>query len=158
MSILFRFCIKELLSHLHVNAKNNIMFIFTFGRSSFYKPGNTAPLLKKLLKELCDKMGVDVPFIKDNTFTFDNESFRFLAMQNNGVEFSREQIQEFSKSWNTSVKEYGNLVERIVRCTPHIIRNTISLNETQQLIRKLHRPIAEVIRLVQENIQLTEKI
>jgi GTPase SAR1 family protein len=157
MNVLFRFCIKELLTHLHISAKDNIMFVFTFGRSSFYVPGHTAPLLKTLLKELYDRTGVDVPFTKDNTFSFDNESFRFLAIHKNGVEFSRDQIQDFSKSWDVSVKEYGNLVERIVRCTPHIVRDTLSLNEAQQLIKKLHRPIPEVIRLIQENIQLAKK-
>jgi GTPase SAR1 family protein len=157
MNVLFRFCLKELLTHLHVSAKNNIMFVFTFARTNFYTPGHTAPILKSLLRELSDKNGIDVPFTSDNTFCFDNESFRFLAVQEKGVEYLSEQVQEFSKSWNVSVKEYGNLVDRIVNCTPHMIRDTLSLNEAQQLIRKLHRPIAEIMRFIEENIQLAEK-
>jgi hypothetical protein len=133
------------------------MFVFTFGRANFFQPGNTAPLLKTLLKDLQEKSGVDVPFTKDNTFVFDNESFLSLAKCKNGEKFSLEQKNEFTKSWDRAVIEYGNLVERIVRCTPHIVRDTLSLNEAQQLIKKLHRPLAEVIRLIQENILLAEK-
>lgn len=157
MNILFRFCIKELLTHLHVNAKDNIMFVFTFGRANFFRPGNTAPLLKTLLKDLNGNTGVDVSFTSDNTFVFDNESFLFLAKCKNGENFSSDQKREFARSWDTSVAEYGKLVERIVRCKPHLVRDTRSLNDAQQLIKKLHRPLAEVIRLIQENIQLAEK-
>ena len=41
LNIYFRYCIKELLRHLHVNAKENIMFVFTYARATFYKPGET---------------------------------------------------------------------------------------------------------------------
>ena len=78
LDVYFRYCVKELLRHLHVNAKDNIMFVFTNSRPTFFKPGDTTPLLKKLLKDLHEKNGVDVPFNTTNTFMFDNESFRFI--------------------------------------------------------------------------------
>ena len=67
MNILFRFCIKELLTHLHVSAKDNIIFVFTNARSTFYLPGATAPLLKHLLNELRENTNVDVPFDRSKT-------------------------------------------------------------------------------------------
>jgi GTP-binding protein EngB required for normal cell division len=157
INILFRFCIKELLTHLHVTAKENIIFVFTNARSTFYLPGTTAPLLKGLLKELRENTGVDVPFVKDNTFSFDNESFRFLATYKRGMRFTPEQTQDFSRSWDVSVNEFACLVSRIVTCKAHAVRDTVSLNEAQQLIRKLTRPIGEIATLIQENIQLAQR-
>ena len=87
LSIYFRYCVKELLRHLHVNAKDNLMFVFTNARASFYQPGDTTPILKGLLKDLHAKNGVEVPFTHDNTFMFDNESFRFLAACKHGITF-----------------------------------------------------------------------
>lgn len=49
LDVRFRYCVKELLTHLHRSAKDNIMFIFTHARATFFKPGGTAPLLKSLL-------------------------------------------------------------------------------------------------------------
>ena len=53
LTVGFRFCFKELLSHLHISAKDNLMFIFTNGRKTFYEPSGTAPLLQN---RLCNKM------------------------------------------------------------------------------------------------------
>lgn len=156
-NIIFRFCIKGLLTHLHRSARNNIMFIFTCGGANFDTPGDTVPRLKKFLKDLEEKTNIDVSFTKDNTFTFDNESFLFLAKYKNGVPFNSAKIDVVSQFWDETVKEYENLLGRIVRCMPHIVRDTLSLNEAKQLIRKLHRPTAEIIRLIQENLQLAEE-
>ena len=157
LDVRFRYCVKELLSHLHKSAKDNIMFIFTHARATFFKPGDTTPLLKKLLEELSDKGGIDVPFTRDNTFFFDNESFRFLALRHNGIQSSPAETEAFRASWDTSIQEYGKVIDRIARCERHLIRDTLSLNEARQLIGKLHRPIAEITCLIQENIQLAEK-
>ncbi|CAF5072251.1 unnamed protein product, partial [Rotaria sp. Silwood1] len=35
LTILFRFCVNELLRHLHESAKENIIFVFTNARSTF---------------------------------------------------------------------------------------------------------------------------
>lgn len=39
LTTLFKYCIYELLSHLHRDAAKNILFCFTNSRSSFYMPG-----------------------------------------------------------------------------------------------------------------------
>ena len=153
----FRFCIKELLHHLHVSATRNIMFVFTNSRSTQYRPGPVCPLLRIILKELNDKTNIDVPFSRANSFIFDNESFRCLAATKNGIKFDREHIEDYTRSWDLSIKEFGRLMSAIMKCPPHMVRDTISLNEAQQVIQKLSRPIAETARLIQENIQLAEQ-
>jgi len=49
LALTFRFCITELLTHLHRDAVYNIVFGFTNTRSSFYTPGDTYKPLKTLL-------------------------------------------------------------------------------------------------------------
>ena len=157
LDVYFRYCVKELLRHLHVNAKDNIMFVFTNSRPTFFKPGDTTPLLKKLLKDLHEKNGVDVPFNTTNTFMFDNESFRFLAVYKQGLNFLLNEKEQFSGSWEKSVKEFYRLIVRICQCDLHAIQDTQSLNEAQIIIHKLSRPVGEIMTLIEENIQMAKQ-
>ena len=157
LHILFRFCVKELLRHLHVHAKQNIMFVFTNARATQFEPGATAPLLKELLRGLKDQSNTEVPFSRDNSFLFDNEAFRFLALYKNNVKHSPEEKRDYTRSWDYSIQEFRRLITRIMRCDKHATRDTLSLNEAQQLIRKLARPIAEIATMIQENIQLAQQ-
>ncbi|UJR14422.1 hypothetical protein I4U23_001419 [Adineta vaga] len=156
LNIYFRYCIKELLRHLHISAKDNIMFVFTNSRAAFFRPGATTNLLKVLLRELREKAGVEVPFSKENTFMFDSESFRYLAVCKQGLTFLDNEKKTYSDSWNKSVEEYGRLLTRIVQCDLHAVQDTLSLNEAQILIHKLSRPVAEIVTLIEENILLAK--
>lgn len=156
VDIYFRFCIRELLRHLNVNAKDNIMFVFTHGRASFYRPGETSPLLKLLLDNIKSQNNIEIPFEKSNTFVLDNEGYRFLAAKKNNVIFSEEEKAAYTKSWENMATEGGRLIERVLMCDLHAVQDTLSLNEAFQLIRILSRPIAEVTRLIQKNRTMAE--
>ncbi len=39
LTVMFEFCVKELLTHLHKSAAANILFCFTNARSTNYRPG-----------------------------------------------------------------------------------------------------------------------
>lgn len=41
LNISLRYCMKELLTHLHKEARNNILFLYTNSRGTFYQPGNS---------------------------------------------------------------------------------------------------------------------
>ena len=97
LHILFRFCVKELLRHLHVQAKENLMFVFTNARSTSFQPGPCAPLLRELLRTLKDQSHAEVPFSRENSFLFDNEAFRYLALCKNGIEFDAMEKQDYSE-------------------------------------------------------------
>ncbi|CAF3261197.1 unnamed protein product [Rotaria sp. Silwood2] len=157
LTIFFRFCVNELLRHLHVGAKDNIMFVFTNARSTFFTPGTTNKLLRGLLKKHREDHNVEVPFVKENTFFFDSESFRYLALRKNGIQLDNEQTLSYIRSWDHSVKEYARLMKFIATRPLHGVKKTLSLNEAEQLIRKLSRPIAEIARLIEENIQLAKE-
>ena len=156
-NVLFRFCVNELLRHLHSDAKDNLIFLFTNGRATFYRPGESKRLLSNLLNEHHKNQGVEIPFNTDNTFVFDSEPFRYLAIRKNGLVLDEDQTQTYHKSWSHSVKEYNRFLARIVRCPLHRVRQMISLNEAEQIIRKLPRPIAETQRLIEQNIQMAQQ-
>ena len=65
LSVAFKFCILELLRHLHKSLESNIIFAFTNSRGTFYQPG--------------DNLKIDVS--PSNYFCFDNEAFRYLSFQ-----------------------------------------------------------------------------
>jgi GTPase SAR1 family protein len=157
LNVFFRFSVNELLRHLHKGAKDNIFFVFTNARSTFFMPGATKKILQELLDTHRRQHNVNVPFSKENTFLFDNEPFRYLALRKNGMRLDNEQTQSYIKSWEHSVKEYSRLMEHISSCPLHGISDTLSLNEAEQLVRKLPRPIAETTRLIEENIQLAKE-
>ncbi|CAF2996654.1 unnamed protein product [Rotaria socialis] len=157
LTILFRFCINELLRHLHKSAHQNIIFVFTNARATFFKPGATSKILRVLLDQHKKDHDVDVPFSRDNTFLLDNESFRYLALRKNGVRLNNDQLLSYQKSWDHTIKEYSNLINCIVTRPLFAVSNAFSLNEAEQLVRKLTRPIAEIAKLIQENIQLAKQ-
>jgi GTP-binding protein EngB required for normal cell division len=154
LNILFRYSVYELLRHLNVDAKSNIVFVFTNGRATFYMPGSTKKLLEGLLNDLREKDNVDIPFTMANSFLFDSEGFRYLALRKNGVRMSNDETNSYTASWNHSVKEYSRLMEHVNQLPLYVISGALSLNEAEQLVRKLPRPIAETARLIEENIQL----
>ncbi|CAF1523415.1 unnamed protein product, partial [Rotaria sordida] len=155
LDLAFRYCIKELLTNLHKKATDNIVFCFTNCRSTFYRPGDTLPALRTLLNDLKELSGVSIP-LQSNIFCFDNESFRFLAALKQGIQFNNEDKSDFSKSWARSVKTTENMMNYISKCPTHTIKETITLNESRNLIMQLCTPIAQISQNIQLNIKLAQ--
>lgn len=147
LTVTFRFCIQELLTHLHRDALHNIAFGFTNTRISNYTPGDTFGPLKALLEQHQD---IQLPLNGDTTYCFDSESFRYLAARWNGIEMENE--DSFRRSWVHSSDEAQRLLEYFRSRRPHLINNTISLNGTRQLILGLTKPMADISQLIQRNI------
>ena len=148
LTVLFRFCIEELLYQLHRDALANIVFCFTNTRNTSYCPGDTFDTLSEEL----EKLNVDIQLDKTNMFCFDNEAFRYLACIEHNIEFTEKDHQNYSESWEKSANETNRLVEHIQIRKPHQIRNTLSLNEARRIIIGLSRPMGEVTKCIQENI------
>ena len=86
LTITFEYCIKQLLSHINKKACSNIVFVFTNTRATFYRYGESGPIIKKLLDDIHEKnKEVKIPFNKETVFCLDNEAFRFLLAHNNGM-------------------------------------------------------------------------
>ncbi|CAF0834354.1 unnamed protein product [Rotaria sordida] len=156
LTIPFRFCVNELLRHLPIDSKDNIIFIFTNARSTFFAPGSTTRLIQTMLNEHKRDHSVEIPFSRDNTFLFDNEPFRYLALRKNGITLDELQTQSYIRSWDHSVQEYCRLMSYLVTRPFKAVSSILSLNEAEQLVRMLPRPIAETSKLIEQNIQLAK--
>lgn len=151
LTITFRYCIKELLTHLHHNAAANMAFGFTNTRISNYTPGDTYGPLKTLLDQHPD---VGLQLETPTTYCFDSESFRYLAAHKSGV--TMENKLDFDRSWDQSRRETVRLIEHFQAIPPHEVKNTMSLNGARELISELTKPLAEISQLINTNIQLVE--
>lgn len=74
LNVAFKFCILELLAHLHKSLTSNIIFAFTHSRGTFYEPGDTLPVLETLLKD----NNLNITLSPETYFCFDNEAFRYF--------------------------------------------------------------------------------
>ena len=72
LTVAFKFCVLEMLTHLHRSLVSNIIFAFTNSRGTFYRPGDSLPVLKNVLQR--NKIEINVS--PSNCFCFDNEGFR----------------------------------------------------------------------------------
>ncbi|CAG8746627.1 15725_t:CDS:1, partial [Funneliformis caledonium] len=154
LNVIFKFCIHELLSHIHKNAKDNIVFCFTNARGTFYRPGDTLPALQSQLNELKERSGVEIQTNRDTMYCFDNESFRFLAAIKGGITFTEEDEKSFAESWKRSVDESFKLFTHLASSKPHKIKDTLSLNHARKIVIVLSKPLAEIGQLIQVNISL----
>lgn len=102
----FEYAIKQLFARLDKSAVNNIVFIFTRSRASAYTPGDTFPILQRLLNNIKDETPhIDIPLNRQNIFCMDNETFRYLIAKNE-VNYTEEALIDFKKSWDVSRKAW----------------------------------------------------
>ncbi|KAM7197133.1 hypothetical protein V8F33_005792 [Rhypophila sp. PSN 637] len=151
LTITFEFCVKELLTHLHRSAVNNIAFGFTNTRISNYTPGDTFSPLSTLLAKQSD---VQLSLTMQTSYCFDSESFRYLAANKQGIFMENE--EDFRRSWKHSRDESRRLIEYFQTRPPHSVTNTISLNGTRQLILELTKPLADISQLIRKNIAMCQ--
>ncbi|CAF4678898.1 unnamed protein product [Rotaria sp. Silwood1] len=153
LNIAFRSCFTQLFSLLDPNAFSNIIFCFTNARSTFYTPGDIAPLLNDMLNSL--SMG-DIPFKKENTFCFDSKWFPCLIVQQNGIEFDDDEKHVCEMSWSTSVTQSNRLIAYIRRNLTiyRIDSNLQSIKHAQYEINHIIRPMLETMRNILRNLIL----
>ncbi|KAI5925160.1 hypothetical protein F4810DRAFT_91550 [Camillea tinctor] len=152
LTVMFRFCIKQLLTHLHRNAAQNIAFGFTNTRGSNYKPGDTFKPLDALLSEYKE---VNMGLFANNVYCFDSESFRYLAAKKKGIDMGF--YEENRRSWEYSVGECRRLVKHFQNITPHQVRSTINLNETRNTIIRLTEPMALLAQKMTASIDVNNE-
>ncbi|XP_055344932.1 uncharacterized protein LOC129592830 [Paramacrobiotus metropolitanus] len=161
LTVMFRFCIKELLAHLHVDARHNIVFVFTNARSTLYQPGDTLPVLEELLHR---PEGADIPLTGDTVYCVDSEAMRFIAAAKSGIEFDPASRQNFYDSYDKAVTESRRLLTYLEQRPPHMlqnlkqrIKNTISLNEARRIILSFTEPLAAITLNIQTNLQMAQQ-
>ncbi|XDG00479.1 hypothetical protein ABKA04_000094 [Annulohypoxylon sp. FPYF3050] len=161
LNVIFRFCVEELLTHLHRDATQNMVFGFTNARSSNYQPGDTFVPLQSMLKRYGESENIgtseklSLGLYQHNTYYFDSESFRYLAAYTQGIDLGNR--QEYINSWNFSAAESRRLLRYFRGLKPHHVKNTPSLNNTRKTITSLTKPMAEIIQVINATIALNEE-
>ncbi|KAF9926349.1 hypothetical protein FBU30_004046, partial [Linnemannia zychae] len=140
----FRFCIDELLLHLHKSTADNILFTFTNTRSTFYGPGDTMTPLQTYMDELERTNSVSIKLEPNKMFFFDNESFRLYAALKQGMNFDLKTKEAFGASWSKSVEEARRLVKRIIELQPHKTHETVTLDRARRSIQLLVPALAQI--------------
>ncbi|CAF1345238.1 unnamed protein product [Rotaria sordida] len=150
INVFFATYLNQLFDFLGSNACQNVIFCFTNARSTFYTPGDTAPLLKSILKSI--KIG-EIPFKKENTFCFDNESFRYLVALQNNIKFDTIEHSEYNNSWSKSVEESNRLLDYICAkvSTYDMQGGRQSIKQAQFEISYIIRPMLEAMRNILRN-------
>ena len=150
LTVAFRFCVLELMSHLHKSLVQNMMFCFTHTRSTFYNPGDTFDLLQELLTA----NGVNIELENRKTyFCYDNEAFRLLACLNNGIQIERRKMEAYSESWTFASEMTHHMVNQIRSLPPHDTKNTVTMNEARNIVISLSKPMAEILEVVDKSRQ-----
>ena len=147
----FSFCVKQLLTHLHRNATENVVFGFTNTRNSNYTPGDTLGPLQTLLKT---DQGMGLNLTRKTTYCFDSESFRYLAAYKQNSEM--ENKPDFVNSWKKSSDEAQRMLAYFRTKDPHPVKSTMGLNGTRTLITQLTKPMAEISKQISANVATME--
>ncbi len=121
LGVMFKFCIKELLTHLHRTAAQNMVFGFTNTRGSNYQPGDTFAPLLQLLQEF---KAVNIKLERSTVYCFDSESFRYLAAQKKGIKIGAQ--ADYDLSWQRSTIEARRLLGHFKGLAPHAVRRFAS--------------------------------
>jgi hypothetical protein len=125
------------------------VFGFTNTRTSNYTPGDTFKPLGALLGEHKD---VGISLSRHTVYCYDSESFRFLAAQKNGVNL--ENVDDFRRSWQRSWDESKRLLDHFRTLSPHLVKSTLSMNRTRELITQLTKPMADITQTIETTIRI----
>lgn len=114
-------------------------------------------MLKDYLKELKEKENVEIEVSKKTIYCFDNEPFRFIIAQKQGLEFEGDELEHSRNSWNRSKQELERMVDYIAALSPHMIKDSVTLNNARRVVVALCQPLADISSQIQINLQELEK-
>ena len=147
LSVMMDYCLKGLFANLHRDACRVICFCFTSCRSTNYMIGDTVTPLSVLLKE--QKMeGCLID--KKTIYCFDNEAVRFLAAVKQEMNLGEMERIASSESWNRATTEYERLLKHFCSVKPHLVKNTLSVNDARYTILSLTKPLANICMTVEK--------
>ncbi|KAL3105105.1 hypothetical protein niasHT_028777 [Heterodera trifolii] len=153
-----KYCIEGLLTYLHKNATNNIVFVFTNARGSNYDMGKTDIALEKILTPIERAHNVSIPLHQDRIYCVDNEAYEALCLiKKGGIEYNPEEMDNFSRSWAHAEKEFQRLLQHVSNLKPHRTWETVSLNEARRTIIDLSEPLALITGKIQTNVDRIKK-
>ena len=152
----FKYCIDELLTHLHTNAKNNIVFVFTHSRGSYYREGKAYKVLKEHIQDSITRKTL-LSLNPNTLYCIDNEPFEFLALIKNDQTFNDETKRTISASWNISSQTSIRLINYFMSIKPHKTAESTMLYTVRNIILSANEPMAQITCDLLTDIQTLEE-
>ena len=151
-SIHFDYCIKQLLTYLHKDACQNIVFYFTHGRGENYRGGEAISVLYDFLVNNT----IDIVLSRDTIYCVDNESVKHLAAARNKISMYKGNQKSFSESWNATISELGRVMKHVSHLKPHKVKNTQSVNDVRHMIMLSAMPLAGITKAIHSAVREIE--
>lgn len=151
----FQFCNKEILGLLHKNLTNNVVFCSTFIPSVSSKPGNTLAMLEHILAEnkLLDKKMF---------YSFDIEFYDYFLKRSIDDDdfcgYEPEETNIYKKGWDATVNETARLLNFVCSLEPQDVKETLSLNESRNMIDNLMGPISCALGDTEKSIKTVQSV
>ena len=86
----------------------------------------------------------------------DNEAFRYLAAIKSGVSFGEDQDPLYKASWEKARLETDRFMEYVNQLKPHMVQETVSVNDIRRKILDLTKPLADIAKHVDITIDNLE--
>jgi predicted GTPase len=134
----FRFCMTELLTRLHRDTSQNILFGFTNANTTSFKLGATMIPLDEILKEL----QTGIVRGESNEYFFDSEGFMFLAAYKQNLQEMAGGKSHHATLWTQSAGEVHRLVTTVMGLPTHDVSMTLKLNRTRSFLEGLAKTLA----------------
>ncbi|KAK5576254.1 hypothetical protein RB653_007395 [Dictyostelium firmibasis] len=166
-TILYKWCLNELLTKLHHSAKENLLFCFPNSRGTFFRSGDSQITLKNYLQQLKLDLNIDIEdnnncnisnsSLDNREFYFDNDALHFLAVKSQGGFFDQTEQSQYHYSWTKSSVSLKRLLTKVQSIPPHDVRNTISINYAREMISQLSKPMSVCLKNINDNLNEINK-
>ncbi|RSL61641.1 hypothetical protein CEP53_005025 [Fusarium sp. AF-6] len=142
----FKFCMAELLVHLHRDVAQNIIFGFTNANATNFTLGATSAPLDQILREL----ETGISRLPSNQFFFDADGFRFLShYKTTGKMWQDKWIYE--EMWKKSVKQSDDLLQAVMQLPPHDLQKTLRLNQARAFFDGMAKPLTHFLGVMEKS-------
>ncbi|GJQ78821.1 hypothetical protein Trydic_g2663 [Trypoxylus dichotomus] len=118
-----------------------------------YKPGPTLGLLKRVIENLPNAVGLKCS--KQNIFCIENDCIKFLLASfygNNTSIINDAAKEDYELPWKHSSQEYIRLFQYIKSLKPHSVEDTVSLNIIRYNTIKLRTLLGKIVDEIKKNI------
>ena len=154
VSMYFRAYMEEILSILHRDFIDNIVFGFSHIRNvnAQYEPVITPTPLKTFLSDL---PGIGMSLEQKNSYCFDSEAFRFLAAKNHGIMMANE--HDFEKSWTHSRREVWRMLHHFKSRPPVLTASIVAIDEARKICSHLVKSAVDAAQVLQAQEYVLEE-
>lgn len=151
----FKFCMLELLRHLHRSAAQNILFGFTYSDPT--RVFTTGTQAAGPLAAILGSLDVGIALGNENQYYFDLEWLRYLVVSRN----ERKELPgkaHFEQMWQASAEQMDRLISRVVQLQTHKVKETLTFNRVRNILEGMMKPLTKFSSVMKESQLNLKKI